>query len=225
MRIHIRRLLPIVIASICASAWAQESKPESSPATSAAKPSASGSSASTQAPDNGVITASAVVNTNEYDPSTDSNEAVGCKKNLEKIAAAIEVYRKDNHDIPNWFSDLVPKYLADTNALICPVTTRTGLQSAFGTLDPKIRSSYLYEFSPTPIPAVVKGSWPGPPMTVRNWKQQQMKVAGSNVPGVRCLLHEPALNLSVGGQVYESPVFWELNFTNSTTKLEDFSPH
>ena len=56
-------------------------------------------------------------------------------------------------------------------------------------------------------------------------QQQQMKLAGSEVPLVRCLLHEPALNLSIGGKVYSSAVYWELNFTNATTKLEDFSPH
>jgi len=91
----------------------------------------------------------------------------------------------------------------------------------------------VWEGSPGPlavfckqqIPEVVKGAWPGPKMTMRDWKRQQMKLAGAEVPLVRCLLHEPALNLSIGGKVYESPVFWELNFTNSTTKLEDFSPH
>ena len=172
-----------------------------------------------------MVTTAPAVNTNDYNPSTDRVEAAACTKNLEKINAAVEAYRKDNHDDPNWLSDLVPKYLADTNVLICPVTTRTGLQSAFGVLDPKIHSSYLYEFTPVDIPEVVKGAWPGPKMTMRQWKRQQMKLAGSEVPLVRCLLHEPALNLSVGGKVYESPVFWELNFTNSTTKLEDFSPH
>jgi len=91
-------------------------------------------------------------------------------------------------------------------------------------LDPKIYSSYLYEFTPTPIPEVVKGAWPGPQMTMREWKRQQMKLVGPEVPLVRCLLHEPALNLSLGGKVYESPVFWELNFTN-VAKLEAFSPH
>jgi hypothetical protein len=51
-----------------------------------------------------------------------------------------------------------------------------------------------------------------------------MKLVGSEVPVVRCLQHEPALNLSMGGKVYESPVYWELNFTN-VAKLEAFSPH
>lgn len=171
------------------------------------------------------IAPTTAVNTNQYSPSSDKAEAASCKKNLETINAAIQAYRNAEQNFPNALSDLVPKYLADTNVLICPVTKRTGNQSPFGVLDPKIYCSYLYEFGPTEIPAVVKGAWPGPKMTMREWKQQQMKRAGSNVPIVRCLLHDPALNLSVGGTVYESPVFWELNFTNASITLSDFTPH
>jgi hypothetical protein len=171
-----------------------------------------------------VVAESPPENPNEYKPSTDKDESEACKKNLEKINAAIEGYKKDHHDVPNWLSELVPNYLTDTNALICPVTTRTGQASPYGVLDPKIHSSYLYEFTPTPIPPVVKGAWPGPKMTMREWKRQQMQLVNSEVPLVRCLLHDPTLNLSMGGKVYESPVFWELNFTN-VAKLEAFSPH
>ena len=167
----------------------------------------------------------APANTNQYNPSTDKDEAAACKKNLQRINAAIQAFRKDRGEVPNWLSELVPKYLAEPNVLICPVTTRTGQRSPFGVLDPKVYSSYLYEFTPTDVPEVVKGAFPGPNRTMRQWKQQQMKLAGSEVPLVRCLLHEPALNLSTGGKIYESPVYWEMNFTNATIKLEDFFPH
>lgn len=163
-------------------------------------------------------------NTNVFRPSPDEAEKAACKQQLEKIGAAIEAYRKKNNDVPNWLNQLVPEFVADTNLLICPVTKRTGQQSPYGVLDPKIYSSYLFEFGPTPIPQIVKGAWPGPPMTNREWKRQQMKLVGSEVPIVRCLLHNPVLNLSEGGKVYESPVFWELNFTN-VAKLEAFQPH
>ncbi len=156
-------------------------------------------------------------NDNEYKPSTNADEAAACKKHLEAINAAIQAYKKDHGDIPNWLNELVPKYLSDTNVLICPVGARTGQQSPFGVLDPKVHTSYLYEFTPTAIPKVVHDAFDGPDMTMREWKQQQMKVVNSEVPLVRCLLHEPALNLSVGGKVYESPVYWEMNFTNITT--------
>jgi hypothetical protein len=61
-------------------------------------------------------------------------------------------------------------------------------------------------------------------MTMREWKRQQMKLVGPEVPLVRCLLHDRSLNLSIGGKVYESSVFWELNFTNEAG-LKAFSPH
>ncbi len=218
MKMRNAALLSVVLTSIglgCI-AWAKDAKPkagESASAPQAAQPGAGTTFA-----------ASPTVNTNEYNPSTDKNESAACKKNLEKINAAIEAYRRDHKEIPNWLNELVPKYLADTNLLVCPVTKHTGQQSAFGVLDPKVYSSYLYEFTPTPIPEVVKGAFPGPKMSMGEWKHQQMKLVGGEVPLVRCLLHEPALNLSIGGKVYESPVYWELNFTN-IVNLETFFPH
>lgn len=159
----------------------------------------------------------------QYEPSTDKADVDACKENLEKIAAAIHAYRKDHKDVPNWLSDLVPKYLP-AEALICPVTKKTERLSPFGALDPKVRCSYLYEFAPTPITAVIKGAFPGPAMTTRQWKRQQMGVVGSDVPIARCLLHDPVLNLSFGGRIYESPLFWEENFKD-VTKMEDLHPH
>jgi hypothetical protein len=227
MKIKTTALLSVLLTSIglgCLT-WAQESKPKAGELVSAPQPAQPGSGTLAEPEKAGATVAgSPPLNPNEYKPSADNDESAACKKNLEKINAAIEAYRKDHHDVPNWLNELVPKYLADTNLLICPVTTRTGQQSPFGVLDPKIYCSYLYEFTPTPIPEIVKGSWPGPEMTLREWKRQQMKLVGAEVPLVRCLLHEPALNLSLGGKVYESQVFWELNFTNAAG-LKAFSPH
>ena len=170
------------------------------------------------------VDAAPPVNTNQYKPSADKDESAACKKNLEKINAAIAAYRKDHGDVPNWLSELVPNYLADTNILVCPVTTRTGQRSPYGVLDPTVDTSYVYEFTPTPLPAVVQGAFPGPKMTMRDWKRQEMELVGGEVPLVRCLLHDPVLNLSFGGKVYESPVNWELNFTNAAN-LRAFNPH
>src|SRR5437016_13201875 len=181
MKMQIKLLLPIIMGGICVLAFAQESKPETSQSIPAAKARQRDSIVRAEAQSIAVVTASPAVNTNDYKPSTDREEAAVCTKNLEKLNTAIEGYRKDIHDVPNWLSDLVPKYLADTHVLICPVTTRTGLQSAFGVLDPKVHSSYLYEFTPTDIPEVVKGAWPGPKMTMREAKSQQMKLADAEV--------------------------------------------
>ena len=160
---------------------------------------------------------------NQYLPSDDAADCASCKKNLEKIAAAILAYRKDNKDVPNWLSDLYPKYLSDPNVLLCSVTLKTERLSPFGAPDPKLRCSYLYEFAQTPMTAVVKSAFGGPLRTNRDWKRQQMGLVGSDVPIVRCLLHKPVLNLSFGGKIYESPLFWEQNFVD-VVKMEDFSP-
>src|SRR5438093_3888533 len=34
------------------------------------------------------------------------------------------------------------------------------------------------------------------------------------VPIVRCHVHEPTLNLAFDGQIYESDLYWEYNYTN-----------
>lgn len=164
----------------------------------------------------------AAVNPFTYEPSTDKADAETCRKNLEKISAAILAYRKDHKEVPDWISDLVPKYVSE-DVLICPVTKKTERLSPFGALDPKLRCSYLYEFPPTPITEIVKEAFQGPQMTTREWKRQQMGIVGSEVPIVRCLMHQPVLNLSFGGRIYESPMFWEQNFLD-VAKMEDFRP-
>ncbi len=47
-----------------------------------------------------------------------------------------------------------------------------------------------------------------------DWKRQQIQLAGQHVPLVRCLLHDPVLNLSIGGKIYETQMAWELGLTN-----------
>jgi hypothetical protein len=48
--------------------------------------------------------------------------------------------------------------------------------------------------------------------TMREWKRRQMGLVGSAVPIVRCHLHGRTLNLSFGGEIYESELEWEKNF-------------
>ena len=43
-----------------------------------------------------------------------------CTAHLKLIHQAVEAYQKKNHKLPDWLSDLVPDYIADTNALSCP---------------------------------------------------------------------------------------------------------
>jgi hypothetical protein len=136
-------------------------------------------------------------------------EKEACTKNLRLIYEAIQVYQSEKKDIPNWLSDLVPQYLTDANVLICPVCKRTGKGESTALADPKISTSYLYEFCPLPLDKKYNIS-----KTRRDWKRRQMGLAGSVVPIVRCRQHGTALNLAFDGKVYESPTSWERLLTN-----------
>jgi len=59
-----------------------------------------------------------------------AEEKAGCTENLKAIYQAVEAYRRDHKDLPNWLSDLVPQYLSDANLLVCPVCRRTGKTGA-----------------------------------------------------------------------------------------------
>jgi len=149
-------------------------------------------------------------------PAVDSQQAaedkVNCSHNLKLIYDAIQAYRTDHKDIPNWLSDLVPQYLNDANILICPVCKRTGQIESSALADPKIPCSYLYEFCPLPLGK--RDAPSDPDKTRRDWKRRQMGLAGAIVPIVRCRHHGVVLNLAFDGRIYESPAMWEDNLTN-----------
>jgi hypothetical protein len=134
-----------------------------------------------------------------------------CTANLKTLYAAIQAYERDHKDLPNWLSDLVPQYLPDTNVLICPVCRRTGATEKPPLGDPKLPSSYLYQFCPVPLG---KSAPDAPTATRRDWKRLQMGLVGTIVPIVRCHHHTPMLNLAFDGKIYESPGMWEALLTN-----------
>ncbi len=138
----------------------------------------------------------------------DADEKDDCVRNLKLIFAAIQAYKFDHKDLPNWLSDLVPQYLADTSVLICPVTKRTGDIEISTLADPKVPSSYVYQFSPVSV------SKNNPNWTWRDWKRRQMGLAGSSVPLVCCQHHGVVLNLGFDGKIYESSGPWESLLTN-----------
>ena len=147
----------------------------------------------------------------QVSPELAAKEKEGCIKNLHTIYTAIEAYRRDHKELPNWFSDLVPDYLPDVNVLICPVCRRTGETDAAPLSDPRVASSYLFEFCPVPLGTAAPEN---PKATRREWKQRQMGLVGSVVPLVRCRHHQPTLNLAFDGKIYESPPAWETMLTN-----------
>jgi thiol-disulfide isomerase/thioredoxin len=143
------------------------------------------------------------------DSSSAAMDKEACTAQLKKLHTAIQKYRQENKDLPKWLSDLVPAFVPDKNDLICPITRKTGRTHAFEHLkDPEMPKSYLYEFSPLPMGNI----WNGGEIRMRDFKRRQMGLVGSEVPIVRCHLHDPVLNLSFGGRVYESGVTWEANF-------------
>ena len=137
-----------------------------------------------------------------------ASERDACITNLNLIYQAIEAFQLEHKDLPNWLSDLVPQYLPDANVLVCPVCRRTGKTEGPPFADPKIPSSYLFQFCPVPIGP------DAPNRTRREWKRRQMGLVGAAVPLVRCRHHNPLLNLGFDGKVYESPPMWETLFTN-----------
>jgi hypothetical protein len=141
-----------------------------------------------------------------------ADEKEGCVRNLKIIYEAIQNYRADHKDIPNWLSDLVPQYINDANFLTCPACKRTGEIESGALADPKIPCSYLYEFCPLQLGKIDAPSHPA--KTRREWKQRQMGLVGSIVPIVRCRHHAVVLNLAFDGRIYESPPSWEVLLTN-----------
>lgn len=141
-------------------------------------------------------------------------EAEQCRTNLTRIHTAIRAYQAENKKLPDWLSDLVPKYIDDLNVLTCPVTRRTGRVNNFGLADPKLPTSYLFEFCNVPVPTTIGG---GSTHTMREWKEKQAELVGDVVPLVRCHQHNPQLSVTLGGALFENTGSWENMFTNKAS--------
>ena len=120
-----------------------------------------------------------------------------CKQNLVAIGKAVEVYKKEHGDFPEWLSELHPKYLSDASLLLCPADEGSGKPIFSHNADPKMPVSYGYQFHPE----------------YREEKAQQREVYGDVIPLVRCRHHEnqpfDCLNLSFSFKVYPSSHVWE----------------
>ena len=120
-----------------------------------------------------------------------------CRQNLLVISEAIHAYQKGYGDLPEWLSDLHPKYMPDANILICPADTGGGKAGYPLNVDPKMSVSYGYEFHPE----------------YRTYKSRQRLMYGDDMPLVRCRHHAnddfQCLNLSLSSKIYESTNVWE----------------
>jgi hypothetical protein len=140
-----------------------------------------------------------------------------CAANFLKIRDAIDQYKTDKGNLPEWLSDLVPDYIDQEN-LLCANDSE---QKDRFWPDPKLPCSYTYEFSLSRVPE----EWgPMGNRPCREWKTQQMKLFGDVVPIVRCQHHgDNTLNLSVGGDLYCRPGLWETLFMPDYQWGQEFS--
>ena len=120
-----------------------------------------------------------------------------CTRNLTAIGKAVEAYKKEHGDFPEWLSELHPKYLPDPNRLLCPADELGGKPIFSHNADPKMPVSYGYQFYPE----------------YRESKSKQRLVYGDAMPLVRCRHHANAdfacLNLSFSSKIYKSANVWE----------------
>ena len=123
-----------------------------------------------------------------------------CTQNLVAIGKAVEAYKKEHGDFPEWLSELHPKYLPDANLLLCPADKEGGKPISYWNADPKMPVSYGYEFLPKN----------------REKINETRFVYGDHIPLVRCLHHinwdkvsKEGLNLSFSLNIYKSGATWK----------------
>ena len=120
---------------------------------------------------------------------------------MHRTWAAIMAYKKDHGQVPDYLSDLIPRYLPHVGMLISPTEVRTGKHGDFDHVDPKVRNSFCYEFSAQ--------KYRSKTATKRESKELQMMEFGAAIPILRCFIYERVLNIAYSGDAYESAVTWE----------------
>ncbi len=122
-----------------------------------------------------------------------------CTQNLVAIGKAIEAYKKEHGDFPEWLSELHPKYLPEANLLLCPADDNGGKPLYPSTVDPKMSVSYDYQFHPEN----------------RVRKNEERLVYGDVIPLIRCFHHlnedfeGDRLNLGFSLNIYRSVANWK----------------
>ena len=122
-----------------------------------------------------------------------------CTQNLAAIGKAVEAYKKEHGDFPDWLSELHPKYLPDANLLLCPADDNRGKPLYPSTVDPKMPVSYDYQFHPEN----------------REGKNEERLVYGDVIPLIRCFHHlnedleGDRLNLGFSLNIYRSVANWK----------------
>lgn len=148
--------------------------------------------------------------------SSAQDDAAACKANLNRIYEALLEYQRVHTNLPNYFSDLHPDFIADPRLFICPAALRAGdyfsgragLRS--DVFEDVLPTTYSYEFNIKPYPL-----WAGIESTEREYKERQMKVLGPDVAVVRCFVEGHKICLSLVGTIFDSPSLdWEDYYAN-----------
>lgn len=150
--------------------------------------------------------------------SKDPADATACQNRLRQIYQAIQSYQEKYQRLPNWLSDLVVNGQLDGPLLTCPYVERSGdphtwrsevNSGVFKDRDTIWTPTYAYEFCNQSIQL-----WPGAEVTQADYKyaQRALPGIGDQVPIVRCLAHDPVINLALNGNIYESGLSWEDRF-------------
>ncbi len=122
-------------------------------------------------------------------------------ENIKKIGEAIAAFKKAKGDYPGHLHELVPEFLPDAKVLVSPLGVEADPRAVKREYDPKYPCTYCYEFSAEPFYQTGK--------TFREIKTVQLEEYGPTIPILRCFLYEKALNLGVGGDLYETQFNWE----------------
>ena len=125
------------------------------------------------------------------------DDVESCKQHLLQIGKALQSYKQEHGDFPEWLSELHPKYLPDANLLLCAADKLGGKPVFAGNADPKMPVSYGYQFHPG----------------YRKSTAENRAIYGDVIPIARCRHHadQPfdCLNLSFSFNVYPSSHVWE----------------
>ena len=120
-----------------------------------------------------------------------------CTQNLVAIGKAVEAYKKEQGNFPDWLSNLHPKYLPDADIFLCPTDKLGGKPIVTRNADPKMPVSYSYYFRPNNRAQI----------------KEDRFVYGDVIPLVGCRHHlynedRECLYLSFSLSVYESHINW-----------------
>ena len=127
-----------------------------------------------------------------------------CAQNLIAIGKALQTYKKEYGDFPEWLSELHPKHLTNLDALICAADEDQGVPILPYNTDPNLPVSYNYDCDPE---------------YYQQWLKHERNVYADANPIVRCPHHANPdsdstlssnlyLNLSFSNTIYLSEADW-----------------